>query len=268
MIFRIIGIIIGGYTLGFWGAILGYFIGKMIDSLVFSSSAKIRFQHYQRSDFIDSLLILAAAVIKADGRFVKSELTYLRNYLVQTLGRESAAEALDRLQEILQENYNISSVCTELRQNSTIHERLLVIQFLFGLAFADHELHPLEISIIQRIARECGVSQSDYESIKSMYEGYNHSQQQGYSDSYNQSYNSNNSSSSYYSHTIDADYRILEISSDATDEEVKKAYRTLAKKYHPDRVAHLGDDMRKTAEEKFARLSQAYDNIRKARGMK
>ena len=107
-----------------------------------------------------------------------------------------------------------------------------------------------------------GISRNDYESIKSMYTG-------GYSYSgYDYSSSNGGSSSSFRSHTLDDDYKILEISPDASDEEVKKAYRTLAKKYHPDRVAHLGDDMRKQAEEKFAKLSDAYDNIKKARGIK
>ena len=91
--------------------------------------------------------------------------------------------------------------------------------------------------------------------------GYSYSQ-------YDNSSHGNDNRSSYRSHTLHDDYKILGISPDASDDEVKKAYRTLAKKYHPDRVAHLGDDMRKQAEEKFAKLSDAYDNIKKERGIK
>ena len=214
---------------------------------------------------MESLLILTAAVLKADGHVDRSEFTFVRNYLVRSLGPIQAQNAMNRLTEILGESYNIESVCMELRQNSTIHERLLIIQFLFGVATSDGELHQSEVAIIELIAQWCNVSRSDYESIKAMYTyGFygnagNTSNGGGYS---------GGSSSGYRSHTLDSDYQILEISPDATDEEVKKAYRTLAKKYHPDRVAHLGDDMRKAAEEKFSRLSQAYDNIRKSRGMK
>ena len=62
-------------------------------------------------------------------------------------------------------------------------------------------------------------------------------------------------------------YKILEISPDASDEEVKKAYRELAKKYHPDKVAHLGEEVKRAAEEKFTRLNAAYEAIKEERGM-
>ena len=263
--FKWIGLIIGIITGGFWGGFLGWLIGSLIDRL-FAPKVKIYTQHYQRSDFMESLLILTAAVLKADGHVERSEFAYVRNYLVRSLGPAQAQDAMNRLTEILGESYNIESVCSELRQSSNIHERLLIIQFLFGVATADGELHQAEIAIIELIAQWSGVNRNDYESIKAMftysYSG-NSSSTGGYSNSGN-----NGSSSRYRSHTLDSDYQILEISPDATDEEVKKAYRNLAKKYHPDRVAHLGDDMRKAAEEKFSRLSQAYDNIRKSRGMK
>ena len=220
----------------------------------FFSHKRVRVHTYNQHDFSESLLILCAAVIKADGHFKRSELDYLRDYFTRSLGSAQAHQSLLRLNEIMDENYNIESVCYTLRSRSSINERLLIVQFLFGLADADGELHPLEVAEIQRIASAMGVSNSDYESIKSMFVG-----------GYNRSYNS---AGPRPTRDINNDYKILEISPEASDDEVKKAYRTLAKKYHPDRVAHLGDEMKKQAEEKFARLSEAYDNIKKARGMK
>ena len=266
--FKWIGLFIGIIAGRFWGGLIGWLIGSLLDRL-FAPKVKIYTHHYQRSDFIESLLILTASVLKADGRVERTEFAYVRDYLVRSLGPMQAQNAMNRLTEILGESYNIESVCMELRQNSTIHERLLIIQFLFGVATSDGELHQSEVAIIELIAQWCGVSRSDYESIKAMYtygfygNGGNNSGSGGYSGG-----SGSGSSNGYRSHTLDSDYQILEISPNATDEEVKKAYRTLAKKYHPDRVAHLGDDMRKAAEEKFSRLSQAYDNIRKSRGMK
>ena len=54
----------------------------------------------------------------------------------------------------------------------------------------------------------------------------------------------------------------------ATDEEVKKAYRRMAMKYHPDKVAQLGDEVQKAANEKFKKVQEAYEAIQKQRGMK
>lgn len=265
--FKWIGLFIGIIAGRFWGGLLGWLIGSLIDRL-FAPKVKIYTQHYQRSDFMESMLILTAAVLKADGHVERSEFAYVRDYLVRSLGPMQAQNAMNRLTEILGESYNIESVCSELRQSSTIHERLLIIQFLFGVATADGELHQSEVSVIELIAQWSGVARSDYESIKAMftYGYYSNAGNTGNGGGY--SGGSSSGSSGYRSHTLDSDYQILEISPDASDEEVKKAYRNLAKKYHPDRVAHLGDDMRKAAEEKFSRLSQAYDNIRKSRGMK
>lgn len=261
MLFRILGIIIGiAVGGGIWGAIIGYFVGSGLDSL-FAPKVKIHTQRSTRNDFLDSFLILAADVIKADGRFTRSELYYLKDYLVQSLGNEAAGLAMRRLQEIMKQNYNIPSICASLRQSSSIHERLLIIQFLFGLANADGNLDTAEVSEIERISQWMGVSRSDFESIKSMFTSYSYSGGSSRS-------GSGSNANTYRSHSLDDDYKILEVAPSATDDEVKKAYRTLAKKYHPDRVAHLGDDMRKAAEEKFSRLGQAYDNIKKDRGMK
>ena len=63
-------------------------------------------------------------------------------------------------------------------------------------------------------------------------------------------------------------YKVLEIDPSATDEEVRAAYRRLALKHHPDRVATLGEDIRKAAEEKFQHINNAKERIYKARGMK
>lgn len=223
---------------------------------------RVHAQRYQRSDFLESLLVISADIIKADGHFKRSELDYLRSYLTQNLGSVAAQRALQRLQEIMNEEHDVEAVCRNLRHSSTIHERLLIVQFLFGLADADGELHPLEIAEIERVSLLMGVSRGDYESIKSMFSnGYYRGG--GYS-SGQRDYGGNGA---FRSHTLDDDYKILEITPDASDDDVKKAYRTMAKKYHPDRVAHLGEDMRKQAEQKFARLSDAYDNIKRSRGM-
>ena len=65
----------------------------------------------------------------------------------------------------------------------------------------------------------------------------------------------------------DSSYKILEIDPSSSNDEVKKAYRKMAMKYHPDKVSHLGDDFRKTADEKFTKVNEAYDKIKKERNM-
>ena len=63
-----------------------------------------------------------------------------------------------------------------------------------------------------------------------------------------------------------AAYKILEVKEKATDTEVKKAYRKMAVKYHPDKLTHLGEEFQKSAKEKFQKVNEAYETIKKERG--
>lgn len=249
----------GGIGHPFWCGLLGYFLGKSIDRL-FTTRVVINHHRQTSADFTHSFLILCAEVMKADNVTMRSELDYVKSYLLQQLGVQGAQAALLDLREILKEDHDLDAVCAEIRQSSTIHERLMTLQFLFGVAQADGSISTPELQTIERIAQLIGISRMDYESVKSMYMGGYYQYQGGYN-------YGGSSQTQYKPENLDNDYKILEITPDATDEEVKKAFRTLAKKHHPDKVAHLGDDVRKAAEEKFARLNQAYERIKKARGM-
>lgn len=253
--FGVIAGILGWMLSGsFWIGLLAFFIGRLIDRSI-SSRVVIHHHRQSRADFDRTFLILCAEVMKADNALMRSELDCVKSYLLQQLGPERAGEALLQLRDILKENYSIEEVCAQVRTNSTIYERLITLKFLFDIANADGHISPEELSCIQRIATNLNISRMDFESMKSMYMGGY--QYQGGGSSY----------SAPRADDLDNDYKILEISPDATDEEVKKAYRELAKKHHPDKVNHLGDDVRKAAEEKFSRLNQAYERIKKARGM-
>jgi DnaJ like chaperone protein len=116
--------------------------------------------------------------------------------------------------------------------------RLQLLHLLFNVSLADTSINPAEISIIEKIAGFLGVAQSDFISIKNM-----------------------------FIPETDSSYKILEIEPSCTNDEVKKAYRRMAMKYHPDKVSHLGDDFRKTADEKFKKVNEAYDKIKKERNM-
>jgi DnaJ like chaperone protein len=113
-----------------------------------------------------------------------------------------------------------------------------LLHFLFGIAAADGLVHPDEHKLIKHIAEQMGISQKDYESIESMFVA-----------------------------NTDAAYKILEVDPTATDEELKKAYRRMAVKYHPDKVTYLGEDVQKAAHEKFQKVNEAWETIKKQRGI-
>ena len=190
-------------------------------------------------DFGSALLILFAAVMKADGELKKSELDFVKKFFIQQFGKNYAQDRIRLFQEILKQDFPLKDVCLQIKANMDHPARLQMLHVLFGLSQADGHVHPLEVKVIHTIANYLGISGNDFESIQAM----------------------------FYKNTTAA-YKILEITPDATDTEVKKAFRKMASKFHPDKVHHLGEEFQKMAEEKFKSVNDAYQQIKKERGMK
>jgi DnaJ like chaperone protein len=217
------------------GAILGFAMGSVLDGVRIE---KAYYQGTARGDFAMSLLVLSAAVMKADGKVVKSELDYVRNYFLSQFGIEETNRLILILKEVLNQEINLADVSVQVGHFMDYASRLQLLHYLFGIATADRQLDRSEEEVIERISGYMSIDPSDYSSIKAM-----------------------------FVRNINNAYDILEITPDATNEDVKKAYRRLAIQYHPDKVAHLGEDIRKSATEKFQKLNAAYEDIKKQRGM-
>ena len=230
--------IAGGLGWAFFGpigGILGFTIGSMFETPEFAKTKTGT--STTAGSFAMTLLVLVAAVMKADGKVLKSELDFVKKYFIQQFGAESAAEAIKMLRDILDQNIPINSVGLQIKQNLDYSSRLQLLHLLFGVAQADGRVDVSELNTIASIAGYMGVNSKDFESIKSMFVA-----------------------------DVDSAYKILEIEKTATDDEVKKAYRKMAVKFHPDKVSHLGEDFQKQAKEKFQKVSEAYENIKKERG--
>jgi DnaJ like chaperone protein len=258
--FRLIGLILGWIlSSSFWGGLLGFILGGFLDTTN-KVRINIRRRTTSRDDFIKTLLIFTSAVVKSDnGKMLRSELDFVKSYLLRILGAEKTQEALLVLRDMLDKEFDIASVAQQFGQKASIHEKLTMLQFLFGLAATDGTVAQAEMETIRFISRGMGISDHDFEALKAMFFGWQGNMRGG-------SYSS--SSSGYRSaYNIENDYKVLEIEPSATDDEVKKAYRKQAMKHHPDKVNHLGDEIRKAAEERFAKLNEAYERIKKTRGM-
>ena len=222
------------------GGILGYYFASRVEKLAEGAVVYSEDQSWnqgQRNSFLMSLLVLSAAVIKADGKTTSQELSTLRSFFARNFGPQAGNEAEEIVKEILSKDFNLYEVCGQIRSCMDYSQRLQLYHYLVSLGACDG-LHKNEIDVLEVIASYIGLSKSEVDSIFAQFRPSN-----------------------------DSNYRILEITPEATNDEVKKAYRKMAVKYHPDKVATLGEDVQKAAEEKFKAISQAYEAICKERGI-
>jgi DnaJ like chaperone protein len=232
------------------GGIIGFAVGAMADDKSFTgvrqgqtTQTQSNYTQYRRQtqsgDFASALLVLSAAVMKADNRLLKSELDFIREFYTKQFGSAAAAQHVGVLKELLQKDIPVREVCEQIRYYMEHPMRLQLLYYLFGIAKADGNVDKAEMQIIETIAQYLGLNSKDYESLKAM----------------------------HYKDTESA-YKILEIPTNATDDEIKKAYRKMAMKYHPDKVRGLGEQHEKSANEKFIKVQEAYEQIKKERNLK
>lgn len=237
--------ILGYFVFRYPGAIIGFLFGSFVDNLRSKGGGgntilrDITRQQVNPADFELNLLSLCSLVIKADGTVSQSEMNYVQQYFVGTYGKEKANAIFRTFNEINKKReISAQRICAFMNQRTRYEVRLQLLHFLFGIAQADGSVSNPEINKIKEIAGYLRVGLQDFESIKAM-----------------------------FVKSADTAYKILEIDRSATDSEVKKAYRAMAKKYHPDKVITKDEAIKKGAEEKFKRVQKAYETIQKERGI-
>jgi DnaJ like chaperone protein len=259
-VFSIIFAIAGYFLFGrhLFGGIIGFLIGGAVDRMMairrnggkvgggggnrgqsFDDIFTYYRQQTQRYDFPTQLLVLSAYVMKSDGKVVKAELNFVKSFLAQQFGPQFNTNHLQTLKNFLEApSLPIDEICADIRMRAQVEMRIQLLHYLFGIARADGEVSQSEINALQRLAQLLHVPQMDFRSVQGMFK-----------------------------QNLDGDYEVLGIDKSASDDEVKKAYRQMAVRYHPDKVAALGEEYQKGAKEKFQKIQEAYDNIKKSRGL-
>ena len=245
---------IGWVAWGPIGALIGYFFGSFVDSQIDSfhqigdssgntgsytrSSSRTYSAGEQRNSFMVSLLVLSSAVIKADGRIDRTELDCVKDFIRRNFGDAAVDEAMRILDGLNRQEVNIYEVGAQISFYMNYSQRLQLFHYLAQIAAADGDFSKSEKAVLEAIAAAIRLNTADATSVIAM----------------------------FYKDT-DSAYTVLEISPSASNDEVKAAYRRMAMKNHPDKVATLGPDVQKAAEEKFRKIQEAYETIKKQRGM-
>jgi DnaJ like chaperone protein len=237
------------------GALVGFTLGALFDRSAEAGAAGTGQRtrqapphtHQRRhegpvtpGDFAMSLVVLTAAVMKADGKATQRELDFVRKFYLQQFGETKARDLLMVLRDVMERDIPVGQVCEQIRQNVPHPARLQMVHFLIGIAAADGSIHAAEREMVRRIAMYLGISDRDLDSMSAMFR----------------------------KPSAASAYEILEVERTVTDDEVKKAYRRMVMKHHPDRVAQMGEAVQKAAAEKFKKVQDAYERIQRERGMK
>ncbi len=201
------------------------------------------------------MLVLASYIMRSDGRVMHSEMEFVRNFLRNNFGEAAAQQGNQILLRLFEEQKRMDSygqsqyknqirqVCMQIAANLTYSERLQLLAFLVELAKSDGNVPEEEKRALYEVAQYMGIQASEVDSMLFLDRGSN---SQG---------------------SLEDAYKVLGLSPDATDDEVKKAYRKLALEHHPDRVSNLGEDVKKAAEKKFQEINAAKEKIYQARGL-
>lgn len=241
--------------------------------------------------FKNDMLMLLAEVMNADGKQKSIELDSVKATIIRYYkSTKEQKEALKQFQTFLETKFNIDTVCENINDKLDDLGVEELFMELLAVAYADDDFSDNEKPVIKAIRNRLGITTQEYQRIYALFmkkrqQGYyrvNKKSQQSKKTNYNYKSDeySNNRSSNYANNesqssskriiTVEEQkaYDILGVADDASDDEIKKAYRALAIKYHPDKAAKYGEEAVRQATDSMQEINEAWDFVKDARGIK
>lgn len=256
--FKIIGVILGYYFLGIFGAFIGYLVGSFIDRYRAYGMGAINplTNAHRQTVFIETVFILMGKLAKADGHISQDEINHVENFM-QKLGMSSSHRqlAIALFKQGASPGFDIESKLKEFMavcgHTNSLKQMLLI--YLIVMALSDGVLDAAEEGLLKDFALHLGYDQSAFQQLLGMVLGQSH-------------FAGGQATSAS---ALDDAYKALGVSKESSNQEVKRAYRKLMSQYHPDKLMGQGvpEDMISMATAQTQEVQAAYDLIKKSRNM-
>ena len=256
--FKLIGFIAGYYFFGFFGALLGLFVGSFIDRMMAYGAGAINpLQNALRQAvFLETVFISMGKLAKADGHVSQDEIDHVEQFMqklnMTAQHREQAIklfkQGADPAFDIVPTYTRFMAVCGHTR-----YLKQVLLVYLIVMALADGHFHPAEEALLTEIAARLGFDQAAFKHMLDMV--------------LNQSHFAGGQASAVTA--LDDAYKALGVTKDSSDHEIKRAYRKLMSQYHPDKLMGQGvpEDMIAMATEQAKEIQLAHDLIKKTRNI-
>ena len=236
-----LALLINFFPLIIMGAIAYRFVKKVGRNRYVNSSLNSKSVDHKR--FVEIMVHILIHIAKADGKISQTETQMIRQFFISQLNFSGAQ--IEWLNDIIEtakrSTSDIQSLASEFTTQFGYESQLMLLNMVYNVAYSDGEFHQAEAKLIDQLAILLKVSAFDHQRIKMAFEAQ-----------YGDIANAKND---------DKYFAVLGLTNTATKDEIKKTYRELTKKYHPDKVHHLGQEFKVQAEKKMQEINEAYDEL-------
>ncbi len=255
------GFMLGGPLGALLGGVLGHNFDRGLDR-VLGSGPGAHSQERRQLAFFTATFAVMGRVAKADGRVSEDEIGMARQVMAQMrLTEEQRQAAIKLFNEGKQPDFPLDDVLDQFRRECRgtlmLMQMFLEIQILTALA--DGALAPQEHKLLLYVCERLGVPQRVFEQLVAMVRAQQQYAHQGGA-----------GPAQPRGPRLGDAYAVLGVSESAGDDEVKKAYRKLMSQHHPDKLVAKGlpEEMMEMAKRKTQEIQAAYEQVKRARGMK